>query len=103
MSTSRIEALPTVAGPLMGDPMAGAVRRNAVIALTAFLTVVDLFATQAILPSLTRAYGVSPAQMSLAVNASTFGMAAASLVVAFLSRSLDRRRGILWSLTALAV
>ena len=32
--------------------------RMVVIALTAFLTVVDLFATQAILPTLTRAYGV---------------------------------------------
>src|SRR5258708_73114 len=31
--------------------------RSFVIGLTAFLTVVDLFATQAILPSLTRAYG----------------------------------------------
>ena len=30
------------------------------IGLTAFLTVVDLFATQAILPSLTIAYGVTP-------------------------------------------
>ena len=34
-------------------------RRNLVIGLIAFLTVVDLFATQAILPSLARAYGVS--------------------------------------------
>lgn len=33
---------------------AGAIFRFIVIALTAFLTVVDLFATQAILPSLTR-------------------------------------------------
>jgi predicted MFS family arabinose efflux permease len=78
-------------------------RRMVVIALTAFLTVVDLFATQAILPSLTRAYGVEPAQMGLAVNASTFGMAVASLVVALLSRKLDRRRGILFSLAALSV
>jgi hypothetical protein len=30
---------------------AGALRRECLIALTAFLTVVDLFATQAILPS----------------------------------------------------
>ena len=32
----------------------GAVLRSIVIGLTAFLTVVDLFATQAILPSLAR-------------------------------------------------
>ena len=43
----------------------GAVARFLVIALTAFLTVVDLFATQAILPSLTKHYGVSPAAMGL--------------------------------------
>jgi hypothetical protein len=37
-----------------------------VIALTAFLTVVDLFAAQAILPSLTRHYAVMPAAMAIA-------------------------------------
>ena len=42
--------------------------RTVVIGLTAFLTVVDLFATQAILPSLTRAYRVTPAAMGFAVN-----------------------------------
>src|SRR6516164_1972410 len=91
--------------PAIDPPAAGsgAARRTVVIALTAFLTVVDLFATQAILPSLTRVYGGDPAQMSLAVNASTLGMAVASLVVAFLSRKLDRRRGILFSLAALSL
>ncbi|PSO32355.1 MFS transporter [Bradyrhizobium sp. MOS002] len=77
--------------------------RSLVIGLTAFLTVVDLFATQAILPSLTRHYGVTPAAMSLAVNASTFGMAVAGLVVGFLSPHIDRRTGILLSLTLLAI
>ena len=74
-----------------------------VIGIIAFLTVVDLFATQAILPSLARAYGVSPAAMGLAVNASTLGMAAASLVVAFFSPVLDRRHGILISLALLTI
>ena len=60
------------------------VRRTIVIGLIAFLTVVDLFATQAILPSLAQAYRVSPAAMSFAVNASTMGMAVAGLAVAFL-------------------
>ncbi|MDE5462328.1 MFS transporter [Bradyrhizobium sp. CSS354] len=77
--------------------------RTLVIGLIAFLTVVDLFATQAILPSLTRHYGVTPAAMSLAVNASTFGMAVAGLVVGFLSPHIDRRTGILLSLTLLAI
>ncbi|EHR01945.1 MFS transporter [Bradyrhizobium sp. WSM471] len=74
-----------------------------VIGLTAFLTVVDLFATQAILPSLTRHYGVTPAAMGFAVNASTFGMAVASLVVGFFSPRINRRTGILLSLALLAV
>ena len=40
--------------------------RESVVALIAFLTVVDLFATQAILPSLAKAYGVSPVAMGTA-------------------------------------
>ena len=81
----------------------GVVLRSLVIGLTAFLTVVDLFATQAILPSLTRHYGVTPAAMGFAVNASTMGMAIAGLVVGFFSPHIDRRLGILVSLVALAV
>jgi YNFM family putative membrane transporter len=77
--------------------------RTVVIGLMAFLTVVDLFATQAILPSLARAYQVSPAAMGFAVNACTIGMAVAGLVVALFSHKIDRRRGLLASLTALAV
>ena len=82
---------------------AGAQLRNAVIALVAFLTVVDLFATQAILPSLVRAYGTTPAMMAFAVNASTIGMAISGLAVALLSRRIDRRRGIWVSLALLSV
>ena len=90
----------------MGVTHAGAptvVRRTAIIGLTAFLTVVDLFATQAILPSLARAYQVTPAAMGLAVNASTFGMAVAGLTVALFDRHIDRRLGILMSLVVLAI
>ncbi|MGZ5849987.1 MAG: MFS transporter, partial [Methyloceanibacter sp.] len=74
---------------------AGAILRFIVIALTAFLTVVDLFATQAILPSLTKHYGVSPSAMGFAVNASTMGMAVSGLAVGYFSREIDRRKGIL--------
>jgi len=81
----------------------GVVLRSLIIGLTAFLTVVDLFATQAILPSLTRHYNVSPAAMGFAVNASTMGMAIAGLVVGFLSPHIDRRLGILLSLVVLAI
>ena len=82
---------------------AGAALRFFVIALTAFLTVVDLFATQAILPSLTKHYGVTPAQMGFAVNASTLGMAFSGLAVGYFSREIDRRKGILISLIVLAI
>jgi predicted MFS family arabinose efflux permease len=81
----------------------GVVLRSLIIGLTAFLTVVDLFATQAILPSLTKHYNVTPAAMGFAVNASTMGMAVAGLVVGFLSQHIDRRSGILFSLAFLAV
>jgi YNFM family putative membrane transporter len=77
--------------------------RNVLIGLVAFLTLVDLFATQAILPALARAYGVGPAAMGLAVNASTLGMAVGALAVAFFSRRIDRRIGIAASLGLLAV
>jgi MFS transporter, YNFM family, putative membrane transport protein len=82
--------------------MSGALRAFT-IGLTAFLTVVDLFATQAILPSLTAAYGVTPGAMGFAVNASTIGMAIGSLAVALFGRSIDRRRGILLSLAILSL
>jgi MFS transporter, YNFM family, putative membrane transport protein len=81
----------------------GVVLRSLIIGLTAFLTVVDLFATQAILPSLTRHYHVTPAAMGFAVNASTMGMAIAGLVVGLFSPHIDRRAGILISLALLAI
>lgn len=90
------------AGPAVVRPGA-ALLRLVVIGVTAFLTLVDLFATQAILPSLTAAYQVTPAMMGFAVNASTIGMAAAGVVVALLSRRLNRRLGIALSLALLAV
>jgi predicted MFS family arabinose efflux permease len=80
-----------------------ALRRNAVIALMAFLTLVDLFATQAILPTLAAHYAVSPAAMGLAVNASTAGMALAALLVGLFGGGWDRRRGVVASLAVLAL
>ncbi|WP_374306612.1 MFS transporter [Dongia sp.] len=74
-----------------------------VIGLIAFLTLVDLFATQAILPALAAAYRVSPAAMGVAVNASTFGMAIAGLAVALFSRHLNRRRWVVISLLFLSM
>jgi predicted MFS family arabinose efflux permease len=77
--------------------------RNLVVGLLAFLTVVDLFAAQAILPSLAHVYGVGPAATSLAVNACTLGMAGAALAVSFLAARIDRRRGIVASMSVLAL
>jgi predicted MFS family arabinose efflux permease len=88
--------------PMQGH-RAGTLERTILIGLIAFLTVVDLFGTQAILPALARSYGVTPAAMGFAVNATTMGMAAACLAVAYFSHRIDRRRGILISLTLLAI
>src|SRR5438876_377096 len=89
MSSTRVDATE----PHAAHGSTGALLRSFVIGLTAFLTVVDLFATQAILPSLAKAYQVSPAAIGFAVNASTIGMAVAGLAVAFFSHRVDRRRG----------
>src|SRR5215468_7578550 len=99
MPSASVPAVPTQPASAAG----GVLLRSFVIGLTAFLTVVDLFATQAILPSLARAYQVTPAAIGFAVNASTIGMAVAGLAVAFFSHRIDRRRGILVSLTLLAI
>lgn len=81
----------------------GPYRRAVTIGMIGFLTLVDLFATQAILPQLAVRYGVSAGEIGLAVNASTIGMAAAGLGAAALGRRIERRRGIWISLALLAV
>jgi MFS transporter, YNFM family, putative membrane transport protein len=97
MSTLDVPAtLPAAAGGRV-------LLRTFVIGLVAFLTLVDLFATQAILPALAAHYQVRPAAMSFAVNASTIGMAIAGLAIAFFSRRIDRRWGIVAALALLAI
>jgi len=85
------------------DAGTGVRQSTLLIGLAAFLTVVDLFATQAILPTLVRTYHVTPAVMGVAVNASTFGMAASGLLVALLSQHIDRRLGAVVSLALLTI
>lgn len=80
----------------------GALFSSFVIGVTAFLTVVDLFATQAILLALAAHYGVAPASMGVAVNATTVGMAASGLGVALFSARINRRAGTMWSLLLLS-
>lgn len=77
--------------------------RSLLIGTIGFLTLTDLFAAQAILPSLARHYGVMPSEIGLAANASTFGMALSCLGVALISSRLDRRNGIWISLALLVI
>ena len=69
----------------------------------AFLTLVDLFATQAILPSLKQAFDATSAEIGFAVNACTIGMAIAGAGMALFSSRIDRRFGVLLSLALLSV
>jgi MFS transporter, YNFM family, putative membrane transport protein len=98
---AQARAIPLDTASAAGQP--SLTFRLIVIGVISFLTLVDLFAAQAILPSLTKAYGVTPAQMGFAVNASTLGMAAAGIVMAFAASKINRRQGIWVSLALLAV
>lgn len=79
------------------------VRGPLTIGLIGFFTLIDLFATQAILPNLADHYGVSPAEIGLAANASTIGMAVAGLLAGALFGNVERRAGISLSLALLAI
>lgn len=77
--------------------------RSLLIAVVGFLTLVDLFATQAILPSLAAEYGVTPSQIGIAANSTTLGMAVAGLLVGAFSANVERKRAILLSLLLLSI
>ena len=94
ISPDRLEAKPQASASF---------GRHTVIALMAFLTVVDLFAAQALLPSLVAHYQVSPASMGLAVNACTLGMALGGLAAAYFGGKIEHRSGITASLCLLAI
>jgi predicted MFS family arabinose efflux permease len=89
--------------PTLPRPMGLSLRQSLLIAVIGFLTLVDLFATQAILPSLAKAYGVAPSKIGLAANASTLGMAISGLLVGVVSGSVERKRAIALSLMVLSV
>ena len=74
-----------------------------IIGLIGFLTLVDLFAAQAILPSLAARYNASPSAIGFAANASTMGMAVAGLAMVFLGGRINRRTGVVIGLGALSV
>ena len=93
-----------IARPVIAPPVAGlSARRSLLIAVIGFLTLVDLFATQAILPSLARSYGVKPSEIGLAANASTLGMAISGLLVGVLSSAVERKRAISLCLLLLSI
>lgn len=91
---SQDSAPPSAAQPVL---------RTLIIGVIGFLTLADLFATQAILPVLAVRFGVTPGAIGIAANAGTIGMALAGLLAGVLAGDIDRRRGIWISLALLAV
>jgi predicted MFS family arabinose efflux permease len=77
--------------------------KSLLIAVIGFLTLVDLFATQAILPSLASEYGVTPSEIGIAANSTTLGMAIAGLLVGAFSANVERKRAIFLNLLLLAI
>jgi YNFM family putative membrane transporter len=96
--------MPELAQPLIAPrPVGLSLQSSLLIAVIGFLTLVDLFATQAILPSLARDYDVTPSQIGLAANASTLGMAISGLLFGVFSRTLERKRAISLCLLLLSI
>ena len=97
--------IPVSYGTLSADQAgrAGTVGPALALGVLTFLTIVDLFAAQAILPALTLAYGTSPAVMGLAVNACTIGMALSGLAMSVLGSRVPSRTGIAVSLALLTL
>lgn len=96
--------MPDTALPMQSVQSPGlSFRQSLLIAVIGFLTLVDLFATQAILPSLAQAYQVAPARIGLAANASTLGMAISGLLMGVVSGAIERKRTIALSLLLLSV
>ena len=77
--------------------------RSLLIGVIGFLTLVDLFATQAILPSLAVEYGVLPSEIGVAANSTTLGMAVSGLLVGAFSANVERKRAITLSLLLLSL
>lgn len=102
MARSTVLDVPSVGSRLALAQLSPAAT-SAFVAAMAFATLVDLFAAQAILPLLAKRYDATPAAMGVAVNASTLGMAVASVVVALAGPRFDRRIGIAGSLALLSI
>ena len=90
-------------GALRGDTPRDVARRFAIVALVSFLTLIDLFGSQALLPQIMAAYSADAGLAGLAVNAATLGMAVAGLAVAWFADRIDRKKGIWMCLALLSV
>ncbi|MEL7079868.1 MAG: MFS transporter [Pseudomonadota bacterium] len=92
-----------VEGALRGEGSRDVARRFGIVALVSFLTLVDLFGSQALLPQIIDAYATEPGLAGIAVNAATLGMAIAGLTVAWFADRIDRKRGIWICLALLSI
>ncbi|MGL4238202.1 MFS transporter, partial [Tabrizicola sp.] len=90
-------------GVLGGDRPRDVFRRSSIIALISFLTLIDLFGAQALLPQIIVAFKADPGTAGLAVNAATLGMAMSGLTVAWFADRINRKRGIWMCLLLLAI
>jgi len=93
----------TIRGALKGDRRRDVVRRSTILGVVSFLTLIDLFGSQALLPRLVVAFEADAGTMGFAVNAATIGMAVSGLIVAWFADRIDRKRGIWVSLACLSV
>lgn len=92
-----------VKGALRGDRPRDVVRRSTIIAIISFLTLIDLFGAQALLPQIIVAFKSNPGTAGFAVNAATLGMAVSGLTVAWFADRIDRKRGIWICLALLSI
>ena len=90
-------------GLLRGNRPRDILRRSTIIAIISFLTLIDLFGAQALLPQIIAAYDSDPGIAGFAVNAATLGMAISGLTVAWFADRIDRKRGIWICLALLAI
>ncbi|OFW18219.1 MAG: hypothetical protein A3H97_20180 [Acidobacteria bacterium RIFCSPLOWO2_02_FULL_65_29] len=73
------------------------------IVLAGFTAFLDLYATQPLLPLLTRVFGATHVAVSLTVTASTLAVAIGAPFVGRLADLVGRKRVIVWSAVGLAV
>lgn len=88
---------------LGGNRPRDVLRRSTIVAVVSFLTLIDLFGTQALLPQIITRFATNSGTAGLAVNAATAGMAASGLAVAWFADRIDRKRGLWLCLALLSI